>query len=98
MQGAESKIQAAAIECVGVKVAQGHGIKAASLDFRASVSIAGGFGHLLPIGQQVLSMDPIIDEWLAGKALALGDLVFVMGKDIIHATGVYVEMIAKVLY
>src|SRR5947209_8411052 len=42
-------------------------------------------------------MHPIIDELVARKTLALGNLIFVMRKDIIHAAGMQVELLAKVL-
>ena len=42
-------------------------------------------------------MEPVGGEVAAARAFALGDLVFVMGKDEIDATGVEVEVVAKIL-
>src|SRR5579885_3472330 len=43
-------------------------------------------------------MHPVVDVALAGKALALRDLVLVVRKDIIHATCMDIEMLAQVLH
>ena len=42
-------------------------------------------------------MDPIINVLLSKGGFALGDFVFVMGEDIVHATGVDIELFAQVL-
>ena len=96
MQSAKGKIQATPVERGRVKIPQRHWIKAAHLDLFAGIGVAGGFRHFLPIGQQVLRVNPIIDELLAREAFALGNLIFMMGKYIVHSTGMHVKMLAQV--
>ena len=47
-------------------------VEVTCFNLRAGVGVAGGFCHLLAIGQQVLCMNPIIDKLLAGIAFTLG--------------------------
>src|SRR5207253_9559109 len=47
---------------------------------------------------QVLGVQPVADELLAGRRLALGNLVLVMRKDVVDATGVDVEALPQVLH
>ena len=62
------------------------------------IEVAIGLGHLLPIDQEVLGMDPEARERLAGGALRLGDLVLVVRELQVHASGVNVEGLAQVLH
>ena len=48
-------------------------------------------GHLRAAHLEVGAVQPGLDERLAGRRLALGDLVLVVGKDQVDATGVDVE-------
>src|SRR5207248_5530031 len=69
-----------------------------SLDLGACVSIASRFRHLLPIGQQVLCMNPIVDELLIGIAFTLSNLIFMVGEDIINTTSMQIKALTKILH
>ena len=53
--------------------------------------VPGRFGHLGPVHPEMGAVQPRPDEGLAGRRLALGDLVLVMREDQVHAAGVDVE-------
>ena len=60
------------------------------------VEVAERLGHLLAVHHQVRAVQPVAGERLAGGRLALGDLVLVVRKDVVHAAGVDVEALAEV--
>src|SRR5581483_10290321 len=47
---------------------------------------------------QMLSVYPVIDVALTGKALALSNLILVVRENIVHAAGVNVEVRTKILH
>ena len=60
--------------------------------------VSRALGHLLPAQVHHAVLAPEVRERLAGGALALGDLVLVMGEDEILAASVDVERVAQVLH
>src|SRR6478609_2986475 len=58
--------------------------------------VPGRLGHLRAGRLEVRTMEPRLDEGLAGGGLALGDLVLVVGEDQVDATGMDVERRAEV--
>src|SRR5215469_3604240 len=46
----------------------------------------------------MLGMHPVVHKLMPYKPLALSNFIFVMGKDIIHTSSMYVKMLAKVLH
>ena len=50
----------------------------------------------VPLRKQVLAVHPAADHAVAGDALGLGDLVLVVGEDVVDAAGVDVELLAEV--
>ena len=57
-----------------------------------------GFRHLLGFHDEILAMEPIVDPFLARRALGLRDLVGVVDLNMIHPTAVYVELISQILH
>ena len=80
-----------------VQVTQRDRIETARQQIGQAIIVARGLRHLQPIDQQVLAVNPVLDEGFAGIAFALRDLVFVMRKDQIDAARVNVDLLAQVL-
>ena len=59
------------------------------------VKVSERFRHLLAIDQQMRAMQPVTDEFFSGDAFALRDLRFVMRENVIDATAMDVDLIAK---
>src|SRR3989304_2683830 len=51
----------------------------------------------LSVHQQVLGVRPVVDVLMAEGRLALGDLVLVVGEDVVHAARVEIDTRAQVL-
>ena len=79
------------------EVAESQRVKAAGGQILNQKDIAGRFRHLGPVGQQMLSVHPVIYVPLPESAFALGDFVLVMRKHVVHAAGVNVKPLAQVL-
>ena len=60
--------------------------------------IAFGLRHLLAIDEQMFTMDPEPDKGMAGRSLALGDLVFMMRKQQIDPAAMQIECVTKILH
>ena len=61
-----------------------------------ALEVAGRLGHLPAAHQQMLAVDPVARRDLAGDRERLGDLVLVVGEDVVHAAGVDLELVAQV--
>jgi hypothetical protein len=57
--------------------------------------VAQPLGHLLPVHGQVLAVAPDPDKGLTGRRLGLGDLVLVVGEDVVDPTAVDVQALAE---
>src|SRR4030067_1731976 len=44
-----------------------------------------------------MAVQPVVDELVSGGGFGLGDLVFVMGEDVVYAAAVDIERFAQVL-
>jgi len=60
--------------------------------------IAQGFGHLDPVDQHHVVVQPVLDKAHPGSRLALGDLAFVVGELVLHAAAVDVDALAKIFH
>ena len=61
------------------------------------VEIALGLGHLLAVDDEMVAVEPVIDELDPVGRLRLGDLVLVVGEDVVDAAAVDVERRPEVL-
>ncbi len=57
--------------------------------------IALGLGHLFSVDGQVFRMEPVAGKGLAGGGFGLGDLVLVVGEDIVDPTRVDIQGFAQ---
>src|SRR5439155_22901159 len=81
------------------RIADGARLIALRQDVAQCRKILESLRHLLAHRiLQKLGMQPVPGEGLAGRGLALRDLVLVMGKDIVDAAGVDVEALTQVLH
>ena len=62
------------------------------------VEVSAGLRHLFAIDDQVLGMQPMPGEGLAGGRFALGDLVLMMRKDVVYPSAMDVEGLTEVLH
>ena len=60
--------------------------------------VARGLGHLFVVHVDVAVVHPVLGKRIARRALGLGDLVFVVREDEVHAAAVDVERLAEVLH
>ncbi|OPZ82106.1 MAG: hypothetical protein BWY77_00332 [bacterium ADurb.Bin431] len=60
--------------------------------------IAEGLGHLDPVDQHHVVVQPVLDEAFTGRRLALGNLAFVVRKLVLHAAAVDVEALAEIFH
>ncbi len=97
-QGVEGEVELLAVVDREEEVAHGARAGAPLQQLAQGVEVAERLGHLLAVDDQVLGVQPGADERLAGGRLALGDLVLVVGEDVVHAAGVDVEALAEVLH
>ena len=73
------------------EVAERERVDAVSDEIRDPLEVAGRLGHL-PAGlEEVLPVDPEAGRDLAAERGRLGDLVLVVGEDVVHPAGVDVE-------
>ena len=79
------------------KVAHGHRVVSLREDVVERVEVALGLRHFLAVDEEMLAVHPEIHELLPRRGLALGDLVFVVREDVVHAPRVNVEVISEVL-
>ena len=78
---------------------QAHGLGVELLhDVAHGEEVARGLGHLLVVHVDVAVVHPVFGKRLARRALGLGDLVFVVREDEVHAAAVDVKRLAEVLH
>src|SRR5438874_13147224 len=58
--------------------------------------IARRLRHLHSVGEEMLAVHPVRHRRVTVRALRLRDLVLVMGKDVVHPTGVEIETLPEV--
>ena len=76
-----------------------HGLKVILLaDLADGEEVARGLGHLLIVDVDEAVVHPVLGKGLAGRALGLGDLVFVVGEHQVLAAAVDVDGLAQVLH
>ena len=76
-------------------VADGHRRESLCDQVVQGVVVALALAHRGSVHEQVLAVVPVARKGRAVAALALGDLVFVMGKEQVHAAGVQVDRVAE---
>ena len=96
-QRGEGEVQPRPVSRREAQVAEGERVDAAALDVRQDERVAGRLGHLDAVGEQVLAVDPRVDDRAAGVSVALGDLALVVWEDVVDAAGVDVEPGPQVL-
>ena len=79
------------------RVAHGHRGVALRDQVAQRVVVALALAHRRPVDQQVLAVVPVARECRPVAALALRDLVFVVGEEKVHAARVEVDRLPKVL-
>src|SRR5579864_5923578 len=62
---------------------------------RHGVKIAKRLRHLLAVDQQVRAVQPVVHKFFSGYAFALCDLRLVVGKDVVDAAAMNVDLISK---
>ena len=62
------------------------------------VEIAQALGHLLPLDDEVRRMQPEPAERFAGGRFALGDFIFMVREDQVHAAGVDIQRLTQVFH
>jgi hypothetical protein len=95
-QGVLVPVQGAAI--VGTcdqQVADRRGPVAGGEQVGEGPEVAQTLGHLLPVHGQVLGVAPDPDEAPPGRRLRLGDLVLVVGEDVVDPTAVDVQALPQ---
>ena len=80
------------------RIAEGGRAVPHGLELVEGVEVAQRLAHLLAVHKQVLAVIPVVGEGGAVAALALGDLVFVVGEEQVHAAGMEVDGVAEVLF
>ena len=55
------------------------------------IKIAEALRHFFMIDKEMLHMNPVEDETVAGAAFRLGDFIFVMGKHVVDAAAVDID-------
>ncbi len=65
-------------------------------DVAEDVEVPLGLGHLLAVDDEVVAVEPVVHELDAVRRLGLGDLVLVVGEDVVDAAAVDVEGRAQV--
>ena len=78
------------------QVAEGERVDALVDELGDALEVAGRLGHLAAAHQQMLAVDPVACRDLARDGDRLGDLVLVVGEDVIDAAGVDLELVAQV--
>src|SRR5687768_876663 len=76
-------------------VAKREGAVSHLLDLGEGEDVAQRLRHLLLIDVEVLAVEPVADERLSGRTLALRDLVLVVREDQVDCAGVNVEGLAE---
>ena len=89
-------IEGAAVVGAGdEQVADRRGAIARLQQIRNGPEVAEPLGHLLLADGQVFAMAPDPDERLPGRRLGLGDLVLVVGEDVVDPAAVDVQALAE---
>ena len=98
VEALEGEVELLAVVDRDQQVAQRPRVDAARQQVLQRVLVAERLGHLLAVDDQVLGVQPVAREGLAGGALALRDLVLVVREDVVDAAAVDVEGLAEVAH
>src|SRR3972149_11724794 len=77
--------------------AEGRGVPLDLQNFRNRDRVSPGLRHLLAVSDEVMAVQPVVDEFFSGVCFRLGDLVLVMGKNVVYTAAVDIERFAQVL-
>ena len=94
-EAVEGEVELVAVGDGDKKEADGGGAIAAEEEVAEGVEVALGLGHLFAFDEEEADVHPVAGEGLAGGALGLGDLVFVVREHEVFAAGVEVEVVAE---
>jgi hypothetical protein len=95
VEAVEGEVQLLAVLRADEQVADGRRRMALLDELADGEVVALRLRHLLAVDEQVLHVQPVADERLAGGALGLGDLVLVVREDEVLAAGMDVEGAAE---
>ena len=84
-------------QALEAEVPVGQGVIALLLQQGHSEKLTLGLGHLAVRGIQVMDVEPLGAPGMAQVALALGDLVGVVGEGVVHAAAVEIQILPIVL-
>ncbi len=106
LEGVLGEVKGGAVVAGEEGVAESDGGEAHFLDFGEGVNVADGAGHFVVVNEEVGAVEPVADEVVGGLAImrvllfrrmrahGLGDFVFVVGEDEVHAAAVEVNGLA----
>jgi len=98
LQGMPGEVELLAVVCADQSVAQVHRAVSHLAHVVESPEVAQAFRHLLALDEEVRAVEPVAREGgVTGRALALGDLVFVVGETQVDAAAVQVQGLAEVM-
>ena len=80
------------------EVPVGHGVVAFFLQQGNRQEFAFGFAHFAMVCVQMVDMEPVAAPGMAQVAFGLGDLVGVVGKGIVYAAAVQIQIVSQVLH
>ena len=95
VEGVEGEVELLARVAGEEGVAERGGAEAFGFEVVERVEVAERLAHLLAVNEEVFAVIPVVGEGRAVAALALGDFVFVVGEEEIHAAGVEVDGVAE---
>ena len=96
LQAVKRKIQLLAVRHRCQQIAHSFRRMTTGQHVAQCIEIAERFGHLLPINQQELGMQPMTHERFSGERDRLGDLIFVVRKNQIHSARMNVDDFAQI--
>ncbi len=91
----EGEVELVAVGDADEQEADGGGAVAAQEEVAEGMEVALGLGHLPAFDEEEADVHPVAGEGLAGGALGLGDLVFVVREHEVFAAGVEVEVLSE---
>jgi hypothetical protein len=93
----DAEVHACAVVREEALVAEREWIDTQRLDLVDLERVPRRLGHLHAVREQMLAVHPRADDGVPERAFRLRDLVLVMREDVVHAAGMHIESLAKVL-